>query len=264
MAPAFWLVVVACGPAGSQGARPPPPAAPQPSASLPASLSWKSGASFSATVNQQLTTGPGGAAPATLQLAVAARQTLKVTAVRNGTADLEVDTTSWSWRHPDGLAPVGSLPAPVHLRVGPDGVILSGTYWSMPLAPPLPGLDFFSAGLAPSGTSAAGGWSGTWQRTLADGTVLACQAQSPGPDAADGSIVQTAVHCPVTVHTFTADGSPDLVQGDVRALVRSRFDGAEGRVLATSYTSSFGERETTPQGATTTSGSVTTSIKFAY
>ena len=185
-------------------------------------------------------------------------------AVLDGTADLEVSITSWSWRLPDGPASIGPVPASFHLRVGPDGAIISGSYWSVPGDPPLPGLDFFSSGLAPGGSSVPGPWSATWQRTLADGTVLACQAQSPGPDAADGSIVQTAVHCPVTVHTFTADGSPDLVQGDVRALVRSRFDGVKGRVLATSYTSSFAERETTPQGATTTSGSVTTSIKFAY
>lgn len=204
-----------------------------------------------------------GAAAVTVKLAVTAQETLKVTTVLDGTADLEVSITSWSWRLPDGPVSIGPVPAPFHMRVGPDGAILSGSYWSVPGDPPLPGLDFFSAGLAPSGSSVPGPWSATWQRTLADGTVLTCQAQSAGPDAADGSIVQTAVHCPVTVHTFTADGSPDLVQGDVRALVRSRFDGAEGRVLATSYTSSFGERETTPEGATTTTGSVTTSIKFA-
>ncbi len=264
--PAVCLAMSACGTAGSLAASSSlPPAVSQSSAPIPSSLSWNPGTSFSASVNQQVTTQTAGTAPVTVQLAVTARQTLHVTSVQDGVADLDVSTTSWSWQHPGGSNPVGSLPAPARLRVGPGGVILSGTYWSMPLGPPLPGVDFFSAGLAPGESPAQGPWSASWRRALADGTVLTCQAQGGGPDAGGGgSIVQTSVHCPVTQHRFAAGGSPDLVQGDVRALVRSAFDPSHGRVLATSYTSSFAERETTPIGATTVSGTVTTAISFAY
>jgi hypothetical protein len=212
----------------------------------------------------QTTVAGPDAQPVTVQLAVTAQQTLTVTSVQDGVADLEVTTTSWSWQHSGSSDPVGSLPPPAHVRVGADGVIQSGSYWSMPLDPPLPGLDFFSAGIAPVG-SAEGPWSASWQRTLADATVLVCQAQGGPESGADaGSIVQTSVHCPLTQHTFTVDGSPDLVQGDIRALVRSAFDSHRGRVLATSYSSSFAERDTTPEAATTVSGSVMTSIRFAY
>ncbi len=266
--PAACLLLSACGTAGA-GAAPPRPAASHSSAPiapspLVSSLSWKPGASFRASVDQQLTAQTAGTAPVTVQLAVTVQQTLRVTSVQDRVADLEVSTRSWSWQHPGGSDPVGSLPAPFRLRVGPDGVILSGSYWSMPVDAPLPGLDFFSTGLPPGGSPTQGPWSASWRRTLADGTVLVCQAQG-GLDRGDrGSIVQTSVHCPVRQRSFAADGSPDLVQGDVRALVRSAFDPGPGRVLATSYASSFAVRETTPQGATTASGSVTTMISFAY
>ena len=261
---AACLALAACGGAAS-GAPPPDGSSPTPQPAGPPALTLNYNDSFKASVEQQMTTQSvltgSGDAPLTTQLAVTARQTLRVTSLKDGIADLEVTTTSWDWGPGASTDPVGSLPEPWHVRVGPDGVIVSGSYWSMPQDPPLPGMDYFSSGLPPPG----GPWSASWKRVLQDGTPLVCQAQGGQPyETGDGTTVDTTVECTVTRRGSTPDGSPELVQGDVKAAVSSTFDLGRGRVLTTSYNTSFAENDTTPQGTMATTGAVTTRIRFTY
>lgn len=263
------VLAAACGTTGSQTGT--PRAAASPSASvLPAALAWTVGSSFTASVDQRLTeqTASAPGAPAVLtQFAVTSRQALTVTSDQDGAAGVQVRITSWSWQHGNGSDPVGSQPAPAQLRLGPDGVIVSGTYWSMPVDPPLPGVDFFSAGLPPGGASPQDQWLASWRRSLADGTSFQCQVQGGllSEEAGGMPVVQTSVQCPaVSRRTFADDGSPDLLQGNVKAVVRSSFDPVRRRLLGTTYNSTFADQESTPGGATTSSGTVTTTISFTY
>jgi len=255
------MVTAACGSAGSG-----PGSGPAPGPQSPA-LDWRPGQSIHAAVTQHLTTdtqiaGTGGG-PVTATLGVTAQQTLAVQSIVGGVADLRVTVGSWSWLHPDGPAPVGSPPPPADLRVGADGLIRSGSYWSMPQDPPMPGLDLLSGGLPPP--ASRGPWSVSWSRTTASGVPMACQAQGGAPSAGKGGAsVETRIHCQATVHRVAVDLSPDLLRGDVQALAVSTYDIGRGRLLATSYTANFTATDSTAQDVTTTGGRVTTTLRFSY
>jgi hypothetical protein len=212
------------------------------------------------------TTGPAtaGAAPVAVDLAMTSRQDLSVQAFQAGVADLQVTVTSWAWRQSGTYQWIDQLPPPQHVLVGSDGGIRSGRYWGMAQDPPLPGVDFFSAGLPSTGQMAGGTWSGVWQRALEDGTSLVYDVRvSPPRSAAGRTTVQTTAAYQLTRHTYTADAEPDLVQGSVQAVIQSTFDTSRGRLVGTSYTSSFTIQETEAQGTTHTQGTVITTVRFS-
>jgi hypothetical protein len=212
------------------------------------------------------TTGPAtaGATPVAVDLAMTSRQDLSVQAFQAGVADLQVSVTSWAWRHSGTYQWIDQLPPPQHVLVGSDGGIRSGRYWGMAQDPPLPGVDFFSAGLPSTGRTADGTWSGVWRRALEDGASLVYDVQVSSPQRAAGrSTVQTTARYQLTRHTYTADAEPNLVEGSVQAVIQSTFDTSKGRLLGTSYTSSFTISETEPQGTTQTQGTVTTTVRFS-
>jgi hypothetical protein len=213
------------------------------------------------------TTGPStpGAAPQAVDLAMTSEQVLSVQAVQGGVANLEVRVSSWGWRRAGAYQPVDSVPPPWHVQVGPDGNIQAGRYWAMAQEPPLPGVDFFSGGLPSNGWSLDGTWSGSWPRTLDDGTALAYDVQEGQLQATAGqAVVQTTARYQLTRRAYAADAQPTLVEGSVQAVLRSTFDTSRRQVLQTSYTSSFTMLETEPQGTAKTEGKVVTTIRFQY
>jgi hypothetical protein len=212
------------------------------------------------------TTGPAtaGATAIAVDLAMTSRQDLSVQAFQAGVADLQVVVTSWAWRRSGTYQWIDQLPPPQHVLVGSDGGIRSGQYWGMAQDPPLPGVDFFSAALPSTGLTVGARWSGMWRRALEDGTSLVYDVQvSPPQLAASRTTVQTTARYQLTRHTYTADAEPDLVQGSVQAVIQSTFDTSKGRLVGTSYTSSFTIQETEPQGTTHTQGTVTTTVRFS-
>jgi hypothetical protein len=262
---AVALVATACGApppgaraGGAAGSSPSPP---------PVRLAWMAGDEFGASIEQEVrqTIALDGASgpPAATDLSVSAQQTVTVRSVRDGVADLEVRVTSFHWGRSGAPQPAEVLPPPARVAVGPDGAIRSGRYWAMPLDPPLPGVDFFSSGLpAAAGTSA---WSATWARILEDDTSLAYRATGVRIDAAANRVtLETTATAHVVRHGTTPGGLADLVQGDARAVVRSAFDPVRGRVLSTSYTTTFTSRDAQPRGTLRIDGTVVTSIRFSY
>jgi hypothetical protein len=207
---------------------------------------------------------PGAVDQAT-DLAMTDQQLLTVRSVHDGVADIEVSITSWQWQRSGSSRRLDVLPPPWQVSVGPDGTIRSGRYWALPDEPPLPGADFFSAGLPSRQELDNGTWAGSWARTLDDGTPVVYQVQGSarGPGGRQ-ALVESSARYEVTRHAFTRDGQPDLLRGSADATIRSTFDTSIGKVVATSYTSSFRRLETSPAGSAQTDGAMTTTIRFQY
>jgi hypothetical protein len=233
-------------------------------AAPPVRLSWTTGQAFRVSVEQAVTATtalePGGGQPLATDLMVTAQETLTVRSVRDGEAEVEARVDSWRWGRSGPTQPAAVTPAPARLRVGPDGSIRSGRLWALPVDPPLPGVDFFSAGL-PAEAPAGAGWPVSWTRTLDDDTALVYRGEARRVGAP--LVVETSAAAHLARHGFAADGSPDVLEGDVQAVVRSAFDPGRRRLLSTSYTTTFTGRDSQPGGATRSQGRVTTTIQVA-
>jgi hypothetical protein len=195
-----------------------------------------------------------GGSPTLLEVRLEETEQLRVTAVSQGTATLQLHVTRWRWQQSASELHPTSFPSPATIVVDDRGRVLGGEGWLLPGSPPVPGAVLLAAPLP-------GGPELSWSRTDAGGLPLVYTLTSrPSADSAE---VSDELAWSTARRAFTAAGDLMTTDASATASVSTRY--RPGRVLslaATQEQARYDRTTTTVAGAVAATGTLTIDTTF--